>query len=180
MLPLEVVERIRDARRVVDAAFVQELLRTERRRQVDAMLVFGMTVDVPVQEDNGLSVGAQTKFVCRQLWRGSVRGSAAKGDRLATVQRPSAPMVQPLLSTGEDEHSWLSMNRTAGTPLLMNEVWSLPRPGRSSRRTGRMLNPSTNGTPKVAMKRISPRAGEVLSVVPSGAREPRSRGVPAE
>src|SRR5215831_9844369 len=65
-----------------------------------------------------------TMFVCRQLWRGSVRGSAAQGDGqgLPLVSAEfglfgSSAAVQ-LLSTGDEEHSWLSMKRTAGTWLL--------------------------------------------------------------
>src|SRR3954467_8306785 len=96
-------------------------------------LVCGMTVEPPVQ-DGPLFACVQTKFVCRQLWRGSVRGSAAQGDGHGRplVKRPGSlgSFAGQLLSTGEDEHSWLSMKRTAGTPLLMNDVWSLPRPGR--------------------------------------------------
>src|SRR5215470_16094300 len=124
-------------------------------------------------------------FVCKQLWRGSVRGSAAQGDGQglplvsAELGLFGSSAAGQLLSTGDEEHSWLSMNRTAGTWLLRNEVWSLPRPGRSSRSSGLIAKWWTFGTPNVAMKRMSPRAGEVLSLVPSSAVVDRSRGVPA-
>ena len=82
-------------------------------------LVCGMTVEPPVQE-GPLFAGVQTKFVCRQLCRGSVRGSAAKGDGhgrpLANLPGSVGSTAGQALSTGEEEHSWLSMKRTAGTP----------------------------------------------------------------
>src|SRR3954470_7573341 len=84
----------------------------------------GMTVEPPVQE-GPLFAGVQTKFVCRQLCRGSVRGSTANGDGHGRplVKRPGSlgSVAGQLLSTGEDEHSWLSMKRTAGTPCARND-----------------------------------------------------------
>ena len=83
-------------------------------------LVLGMTADPPVQEGE-LLASVQTKFVCRQLCRGSVRGSAAKGDGQGRPATVGSPVAGQLLSTGEDEHSWLSMKRTAGTPCARKD-----------------------------------------------------------
>src|SRR5580693_9531161 len=55
------------------------------------------------------------------IWAGGGQGSGS---------------MPQLLSTGEGEHSKVSMKRTAGMPLLMKDTWSLARPGRSSRSLG--------------------------------------------
>jgi hypothetical protein len=80
-----------------------------------------------------------------------------------------------VLSTGEGEHSNVSMKRTAGKPLLMNDTWSLARPGRSSRSLGAMARDGTYAPPQVPTLRITPREGDVLSVVPSGSVLNRSQ-----
>src|ERR1700675_2985837 len=72
-----------------------------------------------------------------------------------------------LLSTGEGEHSKVSMKRTAGKPLLMNDTWSLARPGRSSRSLGAMVIDGTYAPPQGPALSVTPRAGGAVSVVPS-------------
>src|ERR1700719_1888174 len=99
------------------------------------------------------------------IWAGGGQGSGS---------------MPQLLSTGEGEHSKVSMKRTAGKPLLMKDTWSLARPGRSSRSLGAMVMDGTYAPPQVPTLRMTPRDGEVLSVVPSGSVLKRSRGIPEE
>src|SRR5260370_42343399 len=68
-----------------------------------------------------------------------------------------------LFSSGEGEHSKVSIIRTAGKPLLMNDEWSLVRPGRSASKVGSMVMEGTAAPPQGTTKRTTPRRGEWLS-----------------
>src|SRR5258706_14545670 len=81
--------------------------------------------------------------------------SLQKAGTLAGGGQGSGP--PQMLSTGEGEHSKVSMKRTPGEALLMKETWSLARAGRASGSFGGMGRAGTDFPAPGANERMAPR-----------------------